>query len=126
MTDYSRIAERHKDINLRLERWGRWITKTGQGGRTHPMFAQYRSHAWQWEAPEIHVPGTPGENLEIERLVSSLPENHRTATRWAYAFPWVPVSIVRHALGLTRAGLAEMLDEARDMLNNRMKYSCEA
>lgn len=121
MADFSKIPTRHAEINLRCERWGRWITKTEKAWRVHPMFAQYRSHAWQWEMPEIHVPGTPGENMEIEKLVSELPSKHRTAVRWAYAFPWVPVSAVRQYLGVTRSGLAEMLDAARDMLLNKMR-----
>lgn len=82
------------------------------------MFAQYRSHAWQWETPEVQATGTPGENLVIEKLVSALPDKHRTAIRWAYAFPFVPVSVVLRHLGLTRADLLHMLDDSRDMLMN--------
>jgi hypothetical protein len=84
------------------------------------MFAQYRSHAWQWETPEVKVQGLPGENALMEKLVSALPDKHRKAIRWAYAWPWVPVSAVRREVGLTRADLLLMLDNSRDMLINRM------
>ena len=70
--------------------------------------------------PEVHATGTPGDNQAMETLVSALPDKHRTVIRWAYAFPFVPVSVVRRHLGLTREGLSRMLDDARDMLLNRM------
>ena len=84
------------------------------------VFAQYRSHAWQWETPEVFAPDTPADHWEIERAVSLLPERHRTAIRWAYAWPWVPVRAVRQHLGLTRPDLQWMLVDGRDMLVNRM------
>ena len=121
MTDLSRIHPRHKEIDLQLEHWGRWVVHHPQAWRTQPMFAQYRSHAWQWETPEVKVQGLPGVNAEIERMVSALPDKHRTAIRWAYAWPWVPVNKVRRDLGVTRADLLQLLDDSRDMLINRMR-----
>ena len=121
MTDFSHIPSRHEEINLRLERWGRWIVHQPNTGRTHPMFAQYRSKAWQWEAPVLIITGTPAENYQIEKLVSGLPDKHRTAIRWAYAFAWVPVTAVRRALGVTRVELGALLNDGRDMVINRMR-----
>ncbi len=85
------------------------------------MFAQYRSKAWQWEAPVLIITGTPAENYQIEKLVSGLPDKHRTAIRWAYAFAWVPVTAVRRALGVTRVELGALLNDGRDMVINRMR-----
>ena len=118
--DFSRVHARHKDIDVRLAHWAYWVTQRSSAWRVHPMFAQYRSHAWQWEAPEFQSTGTPGDNQALETLVSALPEKHRTAIRRVYAFPFVPVSVVRRHLGLTREGLSRMLDDSRDMLLNRI------
>ena len=119
MTDFHRVDERHRDIDQRLERWGRWITRHPRAWKVLPMFAQYRSHAWQWETPEVIASGTPAENWEIERAVSLLPDKHRTAIRWAYAWPWVPVRAVRQHLGLTGPDLQRVLVDGRDILANR-------
>ena len=119
--DFSRVPERHYEIDRRLLLWGRWIIDRPKPWKTSPMFLQYRSHAWQWHMPEIHIPGTPGENMEIEKAVCALPEKHAYAIRWAYMAPWVPVSAVRRELAMTRQGLADILINARDMLVNRMK-----
>ena len=85
------------------------------------MFRQYRSHAWQWHMPEIHVQATPGENMQTEKAVCALPDKHAYAIRWAYMAPWVPVSMVRRELGVTRQGLADLINNSLDMLANRMK-----
>ncbi len=118
--DYSRIPVRHDAINLCLEQWGRWIIDRPRF-EVHPMFRLYQSKARQWELPELFVPGNPHDHLEIERAVCALPAGHRTAIRWAYAYPWVPVNRVRRELGLTKEGLGHMLNDARDMLINRLK-----
>jgi hypothetical protein len=71
--------------------------------------------------PILQSQGLPMDHLEIERAVSILPDKHRTAIRWAYAYPWVPVNRVRRELGLTRDALNQLLNDGRDMLVNRLK-----
>jgi len=121
MTNLSRILPHHAEIDVRLERWGHWVTTQPKAWSVLPMFAQYRSHAWQWETPLIHINGTPAENWQIEKLVSHLPDKHRTVIRWAYAWPWIPIRAVRQHLGLTVPSLLSLLDDGRDMLINRMR-----
>jgi hypothetical protein len=121
--DFAAVAPRHDALHYRLEQWGRWVTQMPKAWGTHPMFRQYRSHAWQWERPEIYVVGNPLDHAETERAVSALPPKHRHAIRWAYAFPWVPPSAVRRDLALTREALGQMLHDGRDMLANRLKQS---
>lgn len=121
MKDISHISARHSEINLRLEQWGRWVTQTPKAWSVSPMFRQYRSHAWQWEMPELVVHGNPLDHTETERAVAVLPSKHRTVIRWAYAFPWVPPTAVRRELGLTKDGLVDTLNDARDMLINRLR-----
>lgn len=121
MVDFSRIPTRHDAINLRLEQWARWVSVRPQAWKVQPMFRQYRSHSWQWHAPEIKVELNTIECCETEKLVSQLPEKHRAAIRWAYVFPWIAPSVIRRELALTKEGLEQMLTDARDMLVNRMR-----
>jgi hypothetical protein len=121
MNDLSHIPTRHDSINLRLEQWARWVRVTPQKWGTQPMFRWARSNARQWETdPVIHETLNTLECHEIERAVYFLPEKHRTAIRWAYCFPNRPATTVRQHLGVTRTGLCEMLNQARDMLKNRI------
>lgn len=119
--DFSRVPERHHDIDRRLQLWGRWIIDRPKPWRVSPMFRQYRSHAWQWHMPEIHVTAAPGENMIIEKAVCALPEKHRTAIRWCYVWSFVPVSVVLRELAVTRDGLAHLIDSGRDMVKNKVR-----
>lgn len=119
--DFSRIPARHDAINIRLEHWAAWVTVRPQAWKTQPMFRQYRSHAWQWERPELKAQINTIEASETERVVSMLPDKHRAILRWLYVWPWVPVNAIRRDLGLTRAELSQMATQARDMVINRLK-----
>ncbi len=123
--DFSRIPARHDAINLRLEHWAAWVSVRPQVWKVQPMFKQYRSHAWQWERPEIKAQINTIEASETERAVSTLPEQHRTVIRWLYVWPWVPVNAVRRDLGLTRAELAAVAVDARDMVIDRLREKCK-
>lgn len=121
MIDYSHIPARHDAINLRLEEWARWVKVRPQAWAMQPMFRFVKSNARQWESdPHIHVEINTLAAHEIERAVSFLPDKHRTALRWAYVFSFVPVNAVRHELGVTRAGLGDLILAARDMVKNRL------
>ena len=120
--DFSRIPTRHDGINRRLEQWARWRVDHHAGGNVSPMFRLYRSKARQWEMPIITAQASPRDNLEIERAVVKLPRDHMTSIIWAYGNPWVPVSAIRFELGgVTRDRLAEMLNQARDMIISILK-----
>ncbi len=75
----------------------------------------------QWDVdPQMHVTVNTLQASEIERAVSTLPEAHRTAIRWAYVFPWIPDNVIRRTLGVTRDLLSKLINDARDMLCNRL------
>jgi hypothetical protein len=118
--DYHYIPERQAEIATRLEHWAIWVNPRQCVWRTQPMFRQYRSHAWQWERPELKVQINGIEAMEIEKLVCQLPEKNRDAIRWAYVFTFIPVNIVRRELGVTREGLASLIVNGRDMLKNKL------
>ena len=125
--DFSRIDARHDSVNLRLEHWARWVMPRPQVWKTQPMFRQYRSHAWQWERPEIVIALNTIECSEVEKIVSHwLPEKNRDAIRWAYVFPYIPVNAMRKHLAVTRDGLQELIDNGRTMVANRLKQVLHA
>jgi hypothetical protein len=116
--DFHLVADRHLAIHELLENWARWVKPRGQGWHTAPMFRQYRSHAWQWEAPEIRVSPNMPQAVEMEKAVSQLPEAERFAIRWSYVFKGHPAAAARH-LGVSKQGLCDLIAAGRTMLVNR-------
>lgn len=86
-----------------------------------PMFRLYKAPK-QWET-DLHIPIELNtlECHEVEKAVSFLPDKHRTALRWCYVHSHVPVNAVRRELGVTRDGLGQLINDARDMLVNRLR-----
>lgn len=121
-TDYNHIPTRHDAINLRMEEWARYVRVRPQAWAMQPMFRLYKSKARQWEVdPVIHIEINTLDASEIERAVSILPPKNRTAVRWCYVFPYVPVNKVRQELGVTRDALGKLINDARDMICNRLR-----
>jgi len=114
--DFFTIAPQHAKIHARLENWARWCDGTA-GKSTAPMFAGYRSPQ-HWEGEEA---GVPVDQLDAKRIavaVTALPELHRRVAHWYYIKRWSPGK-ARRELGLTLAGLHQVLTDARQMLVNR-------
>lgn len=118
--DYFIVSEAHADIHNRLELWARWVKPRKAGWTVSPMFRQYRSHAWQWETPEVRATINILDAVEIEKAVAQLPEKHKCAIRWNYVFKSSPVAMARQ-LGVSKEGLADLVRVGRTMLENRMK-----
>jgi hypothetical protein len=72
--DFFLVDDRHAAIHARLEEWARWVRVRPRGWMTTPMFRQYRSHAWQWERPEIRTPIDTNRAVSVEKEVATLPE----------------------------------------------------
>jgi len=120
--DFDRIPERQSDIHDKLTAWGKWCKPSRQSWMVSPMFRQYRSHAWQWETPELRIESDPNECFAIEKLVASLPEKHRDALRWYYVRPISPAKVARQ-LAVTLEGLDKVVIDARDMVKNRLRVA---
>lgn len=118
--DYNHVPEHHKAIHERLENWRRWVVVRPSGWQTAPMFRMYQSKARQWESPVIQNPVNTLDAILVEKAVSALPEKHRAAVRWSYVHAGNPVAMAR-TLGVSKQGLADLVEAARSMLNNRMK-----
>ena len=122
MTDYTHIEARHDSVNIRLEQWARWVQVRPQVWKMQPMFRSYRApRQYAYETADIKVALNTLECHEIERIVSHLPDKHRSALRWYYVYPFISDSRIRRELGETRAGLAELLHKGRCMVVNRLR-----
>jgi hypothetical protein len=85
------------------------------------MFRHYRAKRQYDVDPHIAEPMNVLECVDCEKAVSALPTGIRTAIRWHYVWPWVPLSAVRHELGVTKEGLRAMLDSGRDRLASQLR-----
>ena len=118
--DYNHIPAHHEAIHARLLNWERWVRVRPHGWFAHPMFRMYQSKARQWEAPVIQNPVDTLDAALMEKAVYALPEKHREAVRWWYVYRRDPVAMARN-LGVSKQGLADLVDVGRTMLNNRLK-----
>jgi DNA-directed RNA polymerase specialized sigma24 family protein len=116
--DFHYVSPAHAAIDERLQLWARWVRVRPSGWQTHPMFKQYRSHAWQWERPEAKAPINTLDAVAMEKAVSQLPEKHRDAVRWSYVFQNNPIQMARR-LAVSKDGLLALVVDGRSMLNNR-------
>ena len=119
--DLNHVHPRHDAIDARLTEWARWVRNKPAAWAMQPMFRLYRAPK-QWESDlQIRIEINTLAAHEIERAVSFLPPSHRTAIRWCYVFPGVPVGKVQRELGATREALAGLIHDARSMLVNRLR-----
>lgn len=118
--DYNHVAAHHEAIHARLVNWERWVRVRPQGWFTHPMFRHFRASK-QWEAsPHISTLVNTIDAALMEKAVYALPEKHREAVRWWYVYRRDPVAMARN-LGVSKQGLADLVDSGRTMLNNRLQ-----
>lgn len=118
--DYNHIPAHHEAIHARLVNWARWLRPRLSGWHTHPMWRNSRTSR-QWEvSPDISTPVNTIDAALIEKAVYALPEKHREAVRWWYVYRRDPVAMARN-LGVSKQGLADLVDSSRTMLNNRLQ-----
>jgi DNA-directed RNA polymerase specialized sigma24 family protein len=119
IVDYNRVQDQHREIHARLENWAKWLRPRVSGWHTHPMWRNSRTSN-QWEAsPYIGASIDALDALAIEKAVSALPHKHRDAIRWYYYHKGNPAAMARN-LGLSKQGLADLVDSGRTMLKNRI------
>jgi hypothetical protein len=121
MIDLNYVHPRHDEIDRRLCEWRRYVQVNPQGWSVQPMWRFYRAPK-QWESDlQIRIEINTLDAHEIERAVSFLPAAHRTAIRFFYVFPHIPVGKVQRELGATREALAGLIHDGRTMLVNRLR-----
>ena len=118
--DYNYIKPEHEAIHARLVNWRRWVIVRPHGWQVAPMFRMYQSKSRQWHAPVIQTPVDTLDAALVEKAVAALPEKHRDAIRWSYVHCGNPVAMAR-ALGVSKQGLADLVEAGRTMLANRCK-----
>lgn len=114
--DFARVEDHQIPIHERLRNWARWVAVMPQS-QVHPMFRQYRSHAWQWHTPEHRETCDLLDAQWLEKQVAKLPVDHREAVRWAYVYRCTPATAAR-SLKLSYEGLYRYLRDGRQMLLN--------
>lgn len=87
-----------------------------------PMFRLYRSRDNIASEPARRCDELAA--LDMQRAFVRLPEAHRHAIGWFYCFAWVSPGRVQRELGLTRNGLAQMVIDGRQMLQNTGTKQC--
>lgn len=119
--DFFHVPPEQLQAHDTLEEWARWVRVSFRNyGGTHPMFRQYRSHAWQWHEPEIQVKVDELRAAESEKTIGKMPERHRKVLRWAYVFKGSPLKVARE-LHVSHVELGHLLNDARAMFCNRTK-----
>ena len=117
--DYHYIKPEHEAIHARLVNWERGVRVRPHGWFTHPMWRNSRTSR-QWEvSPYIGVPVNTIDAAMMEKAVYALPEKHREAVRWWYVYRRDPAAMARN-LGVSKQGLADLVEAGRTMLKNRI------
>ena len=117
--DYNHIKPEHEAIHALLVNWERWVRVRPHGWQTHPMWRSALTSK-QWEAsPHISTPVNTLDAVLVAKAVYALPEKHREAVRWWYVYRRDPVAMARN-LGVSKQGLADLVDVGRTMLQNRL------
>lgn len=116
--DFHLVRDDHLAVHARLEAWARWVRVRPHGWQMSPMFRMYQSKARQWHQPEVREAVNIPEAVEVEKIVSLLPEKNRDALRWSYVFPGNPAAMARR-LGVSLNGLRDLVERGRTMVVNR-------
>jgi DNA-directed RNA polymerase specialized sigma24 family protein len=115
--DYNHVPAHQRGIDERLTNWAKWCRASG--GRTvHPMFRGYRDNYWQAEPMPDYV--STIDATEVQKTMAHVPERQRIAVQWCYVIKSNPARMARE-LGVSRAGLLELINEGRTMISNRLK-----
>lgn len=114
--DLTRIEDHQRTIHARLLNWASWSYER-PCSIVQPMFAQYRSNARQWHAPEFRETCNIFDAQFIEKAVCKLPEKNRLAIKWFYIERTHPGKRTRH-IAANDAGLYQLVRDGRQMLIN--------
>ena len=117
IVDFAYVPANQYDIHDRLLNWAKWAR--GAGARNvHPMFRQYRNDYWE-PAPAASYADTV-DALAVQKTMKDVPEKHRLAVQWYYIARSNPQRMCRE-LGVTKAALADLVIDGRNMVKNRLK-----
>jgi hypothetical protein len=112
--DFNHVSEAHQAVHKRLINWGAWC-KDGKGNTIAPMFRSYKSKWRQWHEPEIRDVVDGIDAQRIQKLMVSLPIDHRRCLAWFYTSNKTPSS-ARRELRLTLEALHQLLIDSRQIV----------
>lgn len=113
--DFAYVPSNQTEIHARLENWARW-QRGGHPGNVHPMFREYRARNAEL-APSIASEVDGLDAVAVQRIMKDLPQSHRIAVQWCYVQRSNPIRVCQ-ALGVSKAGLLELITAGRTMANN--------
>jgi len=125
--DFSRMLDRHEYINERCIEWAKYVRVTTRPFSQQPIFRNYRAPG-RWDVDTV-VPNTINtlDAMEIERAVSTLPDQSRTVLRWHYVWPALHPGAVARELRMSIDDLAIARNNALDYLIKAIaKKDCKA
>jgi hypothetical protein len=116
IVDFHHVQPDHKLTHDMLLNWALWVAVRPQYS-VHPMFRQYRSHAWQWHSPGYRPTCDILQAQEVEKLMRHLPKRHRDALVWSYVVRSGPAH-ARKVLACSYSELGELINQGRSMVSN--------
>lgn len=117
IVDFNRVPADQLEIHDRLINWAKWA-RGSRGSNVHPMFRQYRNDYWEPAAPQSYSDTL--DAVKVQKVMKDVPEKHRIAVQWCYIARSNPTKACKD-LGVSKAGLMELIDDGRAMIRNRLK-----
>lgn len=115
--DFHAVPQDQRAIDARLTNWADYV-RVKFPSWVGPIWKLGKSNGRQWHQPEFRPSCDTLDGHKVEIAVSNLPPVHREVLRWAYVHRGGEIQF-RKKVGLTREGLAQVLNDARRMLINR-------
>lgn len=121
--DFNSVAPEHRQIDARLINWARWATVHAKSA-VQPMSRFYRPDNFDDDRGSYDLDRPAHIDAQdaafIERAVCKLPEINKLATVWFYRIRVRPVAACK-AIGVSRDGLAGLIQGARSILHTTCK-----
>lgn len=115
--DFAYVPTHQAEIHERLENWAKW-QRGGHPGNVHPMFREYRPRNAE-SAPSAASEVDGLDAVAIQKVMKDIPQRQRIAVQWCYVKRGNPVPVCV-ALGVSKAGLLELITTGRTMVKNRL------
>lgn len=117
--DFHHVEPHQVAIHDRLQNWARWCAGRPTYWDQSAMFRDFRSTQHYSYGVEVKLIVDQLDAQTMEKAVSSLPADHRTAVRWNYVFRTAPAAAARN-IGCSLVMLQRYVRDGRQMLLNRV------
>lgn len=115
--DFTKVLPEHREIDRRLENWGRWNYSSGRGS-VSPMFRLYRApEHWQQELTRYPVDQADARRIQWAMQYLSVPI--RLALSWAYIYNGTSPGKTAKRMEVSLQQLADLVEDGRRALLER-------